>query len=161
MTKEEEGAGLSRALSTLEDLTEVVYRVQRFLNRSHVQVVQLVQGGKLLVLIEKNADAGLNSLLLNVQQLVRAGHVRVTLIPRVDVRHIVVVKLQSGCAVAMVSKLLQLFDHLFILVSEVAQPQLNCLIHVSDTFKDHEYEFHIEGRVQEKVERLQFIILCF
>lgn len=161
MTKEEEGAGLSRALSTLEDLTEVVYRVQRFLNRSHVQVVQFVQGSKLLVLIEKNAGAGLNSLLLNVQQPESAGHVRLTLIPRVDVRHIIMVKLQSGCAIAMVSKLLQLFYHEFILVSEVAQPQLNCLIHVSDAFKDHENEFHIEGRVQEKVERLKFIILCF
>lgn len=106
MTKEEEGAGLSRALSTLEDLTEVVYRVQRFLNRSHVQVVQLVQGGKLLVLIEKNADAGFNSLLLKGKLLVRAGHARLTLIPRVDVRHIIMVKLQSGCAIAMVSKLL-------------------------------------------------------
>ena len=120
MTKEEEGARLSRALSTLEDLTEVVNRVQRFLNCSHVQVVQLVQGGKLRVLIKKKTDAGLNSLLLNVRQLVGADHVRLTLIPRVDVRHIVVVKLQSGCAIAMVSKLFQLFYHLFILISEVA-----------------------------------------
>jgi len=123
MTKKEEGAGLSRALSTLKDLTEVVYRVQRFLNRSHVEVVQLEQGGKLFVLIEKNADAGFNSLLLNVQQLVRAGNFRrLALFPRVDVRHIIMVKLQSGCAIAMVSEILQLFYYLFILVSKVALP---------------------------------------
>jgi hypothetical protein len=39
MTEEEERARLSRALSALEDLSEVVNRVQGFLDRCHVQVV--------------------------------------------------------------------------------------------------------------------------